>query len=326
MNRWVIISSERAARPLDAFHAIPERKEAYCPFCEGEEHATPPELFALRENGSAPNGPGWKIRVAPNKFPALGAPGDAAPAVEGFYQRMDGIGHHEVFIETPCHTSALETLDAAHIAAIYHALAGRLKAIRRNKAILCAQYFKNHGQEAGASLAHAHSQLIAMPVISRALGEELAGAGKHLRETGECVFCSILRREQEGGGRLIAMRGRVAAVAPFASRFPYEALILPVAHHCRFEDSPEGLIEPFAALLKEILAALARLFDAPPYNLVLHSAPFGPGYELSYHWHMEVIPVMARAAGFEWGSGFHINSVPPEDAAARLREAMGDGR
>ncbi|MDH4183727.1 MAG: galactose-1-phosphate uridylyltransferase [Nitrospinota bacterium] len=322
VNRWVIISSERAGRPMDAFHVAPENPEAYCPFCEGVESATPPELFALRPQGMAPNGPGWSLRVVPNKFPALGDPGAHMPSTDGLYEKMDGVGRHEVIIETPGHGQALADMPLARAIDIFHTLQGRLLAMREDPALACAQYFKNHGRESGASLSHSHSQLIAMPVVSRTLGEELSGAAAWRIRNGECVYCHILRHEKNGGGRLIAIEGNMAVLSPFASRFPYEAMIMPVEHSCRFEDSTPELIGAFTALLLKTLSTLNALFDNPPYNLVLHSAPFSNGHEESYHWHMEVIPVMARAAGFEWGSGFHINSIPPEKAATRMREAM----
>ncbi|MDH5638231.1 MAG: galactose-1-phosphate uridylyltransferase [Nitrospinota bacterium] len=341
LNRWVIISSERASRPMDTFHVAPDKPDTYCPFCEGQEAATPPELFAIRQPGASPNGPGWSLRVVPNKFPALTiASPELADASSlqladgsfdtgsddlqsgGLYQRLDGVGYHEVIIETPHHSGRLSDMNKARAADIYHALKARLLDIKKDPAMACAQYFKNHGRESGASLAHSHSQLIAMPVVSRTLGEELAGAANHRIKTGECVYCRILRMEGDSGERLIAAREGVAALAPYASRFPYEAMIMPMRHASGFEDSSPEQIEAFSSLLVDLLAALADMFDNPPYNLVLHTAPFAPGHEDAFHWHMEIIPVMARAAGFEWGSGFHINSVPPEIAAARMRKAM----
>ncbi|MDH5510703.1 MAG: galactose-1-phosphate uridylyltransferase [Nitrospinota bacterium] len=336
LNRWVIISSERAARPMNPFSVAPEKPYTYCPFCEGQEAATPPELYAVRRPGAQPNGPGWTLRVVPNKFPALSAtspalatdslaaPGSENSQSDGLYQRIDGVGYHEVFIETPEHSQRLSSMDKTRAADLYHALKARLQVIKKDPAMACAQYFKNHGRESGASLAHSHSQLIAMPVVSRTLGEELAGAANHRIKTGGCVYCRILRMEGDSGERLITAREGLAALAPYASRFPYETMIMPMRHSSGFEDSSPELIEAFSSLLVDLLAALADMFDNPPYNLVLHTAPFAPGHEEAYHWHMEIIPVMARAAGFEWGSGFHINSVPPEIAAARLRKAMGN--
>ena len=325
VDRWVIISSERAARPMDAFHVHTGASDDYCPFCEGEEGATPQEVYAVRPNGGAANGPGWTLRVVPNKYPALGSPGAQVDKVHGMYEKAEGVGYHEVFIETPLHHMALEDMEKESIAMVYGALIKRLAEIRKDPAMVCAQYFKNHGPQAGASLSHAHSQLIAMPVISRALREELMGAARSRIATGECVFCRMLRLELEGAGRLAALRGKVAAIAPFASRFPYEMMILPIGHAERFEDAPDDLVEDFASLLKDILSALGKLFDNPPYNLVLHSAPFNETAQGAFHWHMEVIPIMGRAAGFEWGSGFHINSVPPEEAAERIAGALAGG-
>ncbi|MDH5678079.1 MAG: DUF4921 family protein [Nitrospinota bacterium] len=352
LNRWVIISSERAARPMDAFHVAPENVDSYCPFCEGEESATPPEIYASRRPGARPNGPGWSIRVVPNKYPALSGAsrqranptpelmvsspalaevspelaqiGPVSDGVIDIFHKMDGVGHHEVFIETPDHSQTLHTMDKSQAAVIFHTLKARLLEIRKDPAMACAQFFKNHGRESGASLAHSHSQLIAMPVVSRTLGEELAGAAHHRIKTGECVYCRILRREGDSGERLIAARDGIAALAPFASRFPYEMMIMPMGHSSGFEDSSAKIIDALASMLVDLLGALAQMFNNPPYNLVLHTAPFAPGHEEAYHWHLEIIPVMARAAGFEWGSGFHINSVPPEDAADRMRKALGN--
>jgi len=320
-DRWVIFSAERADRPMGAITEHIVEPDSFCPFCEGAEASTPSESFALREEGSAPDGPGWRLRVVPNKFPALSGEERPSGNETDIYQRLPGVGRHEVIIETPEHDRSLADMPEARIAEVFGAVRGRMREYRKDERIRCAQFFKNHGQAAGASLPHSHSQLIGMPVVSKLLAEELEGAARHYRQRGRCVFCDIIEFELSHGQRVIERDEVFVALAPFASRFPYEAWLVPTRHEARFDDTDDAVILALAGMFKQIAARLNRTLDDPPYNLMLHTAPFGPAPPAPYHWHIELMPVMGRAAGFEWGAGFHINSVFPEDAARVLREA-----
>jgi UDPglucose--hexose-1-phosphate uridylyltransferase len=283
---------------------------------------TPPETFAFRKRESAPDSPGWSVRVVTNKYPALALEGVAGINQTGLYLHSDGIGIHEVVIETPEHDMPFAQLPTASVAQVFAAVAKRFRAIRQDPRIVCAQYFKNHGAAAGASLPHPHSQIVGMPVISKMIVEELAGAEIRFEEKGECIYCSIIDAERAEGVRLVADANSFIALTPYASRFPYEIMILPYRHGARFEETAEEELWGLAAMVKNVLGKLDAALDHPPFNLMLHTAPFTLADERTYHWHIRLMPILARPAGFEWGSGFHINSVPPEEAATILRESV----
>ena len=201
VGRWVIISTERARRPSDfaVAPAVPSNSAA-CVFCPGREVYTPDEVWAARPHGSSPNGPGWRLRVVPNKFPALRIEGELEPSGEGLYDRMSGVGAHEVIIETPDHHASLATLPPAHVADILAAYRDRMLDLRKDQRLEYVMVFKNHGEAAGASLEHPHSQLIATPIVPIMVEEELVGGLQHYRIKKRCIWCDIVRQERAGGG------------------------------------------------------------------------------------------------------------------------------
>jgi UDPglucose--hexose-1-phosphate uridylyltransferase len=322
VGRWVIISTERARRPSDFATKPVERRGGPCPFCAGEEAKTPDEVWALRPYGSAPNTPGWLVRVVPNKFPALRIEGELERSGEGLYDRMNGVGAHEVVIESPEHDAQLGQLSATHMAEVLRAYRERIIDLAKDPRLEYVIVVKNHGHSAGASLEHSHSQLIATPIVPLMVEEELAGAFQHFRFKQRCIWCDILRQEQPDGGRVVLEEGGFIAVAPFAPRFPFETWVLPVAHGSRYEETPLANFLPLAKVLGELLRRMSRTLGDPPYNLILHSAPLRAQALEHFHWHVEIIPILTRVAGFEWGSGFFINPTPPEEAARYLREAQ----
>jgi UDPglucose--hexose-1-phosphate uridylyltransferase len=324
VGRWVIISTERARRPSDfvVAAALPSNTAA-CVFCPGREVYTPHEVWAARPDGSSPNGPGWTLRVVPNKFPALRIEGELEPSGEGLYDRMSGVGAHEVIIETPDHHASLASLPPAHVADILAAYRDRMLDLRKDQRLEYAMVFKNHGEAAGASLEHPHSQLIATPIVPIMVEEELAGGLQHYRIKKRCIWCDIVRQERAGGGRLILEDAGFAVLAPFAPRVPFETWILPVLHRSSFEEIGAEELEGLARVLVEILGRMGRVLGSPPYNLMLHSAPLRSQALDHFHWHLEIIPKLTRVAGFEWGTGFFINPTPPEEAAKYLRDQEG---
>lgn len=325
VGRWVIISTERARRPSDFISKPPERRRSTCAFCAGQEARTPEEVWALRPAGSAPNSPGWVVRVVPNKFPALRIEGDLEPSGEGLYDRMNGVGAHEVVIEAPEHDARIEQLPLSHLAEVLRAYRERMVDLAKDPRLEYVMVFKNRGERAGASLEHAHSQLIATPIVPMMVDEELAGGLQHFRIKRRCIWCDIIRQERQGGGRVVLEQDGLIALAPFAPRFPFETWILPVGHRSAYEETPVGEFLPLARLLSEILTRMNRTLGDPPYNLMLHSAPLRAGALDHFHWHLEIIPILTRVAGFEWGTGFFINPTPPEEAARYLREAEPGG-
>ena len=329
IGRWVIISTERAKRPSD-FKIAPEpRRPGPCPFCGGHEDETPPEIFALRENGDEPNSPGWQVRVVPNKYPALRIEGGLNREGIGMCDMMNGVGAHEVIIETPDHDKTLADLDEFQISKILWVYTQRIADLGKDDRFKYVLVFKNQGEAAGASLQHAHSQLIATPVTPKRVKEELVGAKEYYDYKRRCIFCDYIKQETKVlGERLVAETGHFVALSPFAARFPFETWILPKRHAADFTYIEDDEVTDLANMLKLILGKLRAALDDPPFNYLLHMAPFRrprAGYwatiEEDYHWHIELIPRLIKIAGFEWGSGFFINPTPPEVAAQILRDA-----
>ncbi len=329
MGRWVIIATERARRP-DQFLPLsvtPPDTAADCPFCEGHEQQTPPEILAIRHGGQA-NQPGWDVRVVPSNSPLLRIEGQLQRHGKGIYDLMNGIGAHEIIIEGPAHTANLADLPEGQIAKVIEAYVGRLTDLERDQRFKYALLYKNYGDAAGAGrVRHSHSELMAMPVNPARLKDELHGAHQYYELKERCIFCDILRQELQEERRLAAVTDRFVALAPFASRFPFELWILPRTHAADFTRmAPEDHAD-LAKILKLTLMKLARTLKDPPYNFILHTAPFHrPGAKAwhtlaeDFHWHLEIMPRLTRVAGFEWGSGFYINPTPPEEAAKFLRE------
>jgi len=321
VGRWVIIAPERGKRPSDFSEEIkPRKKGGFCPFCPGNEDKTPPEIMAYREPGSMPNHPGWRVRVVPNKFPVLQIEGELSKAGEGIYDRMNGIGAHEVIIETPDHDVALSDLPVESIGEVINAMKSRIIDLKNDIRLKYMLVFKNWGEAAGASLEHSHSQLIATPVIPKRILEELGGSRQYYEYRDRCVFCDIIRQEKETGKRMASENDMFIAFLPFASRFPFEVWIMPKFHSHAFEEIEEDKIISLSWILKDVLSRLFLALMDPPYNLVIHSAPVGIQCSDYYHWHIEIMPKLTKIAGFEWGTGFYINPTPPEEAALYLKE------
>ena len=324
MGRWVIISTERSLRPTSFAPEPPTKTSAHCPFCPGNEENTPPEVFAIRPDGHrTPNTPGWQVRVVPNKFPALQIEGALDRRGEGLYDRMNGVGAHEVVIEGPAHDTDLADLPLDHLTHVLTAYRERVVDLNRDRRFRYVLIFKNHGARAGATLEHTHTQLVATPIIPKNLQEELEGSRRYFELKERCVFCDIVQQEtSEANGRRVVMESdRFVAIEPFAPRFPFETWILPRRHADSFQSMSDSHEQrEFAGVLKETLQRLNRALNRPPYNFVIHTAPVSEGELEHYHWHLEIMPKLTRVAGFEIGSGFYINPTPPEDAAQFLRE------
>jgi UDPglucose--hexose-1-phosphate uridylyltransferase len=321
-GRWVIISTERRKRPTDfLLQPVKPVADAACPFCEGHEHMTPRELLSHRPNGSHGNGPGWDLRVIPNQFPVLRVEGGLDRQGEGLFDKMNGIGAHEVIVESPRHDETLATMGDAGVEQVLWAFRERMQDLKRDQRFRYIVSFKNYGAAAGASLSHSHSQLIALPIVPREVRDEVDGAHAHYRSKERCVFCDIIRQERQDEKRLIAENADMVAIAPYAPRFPFETWILPKRHQAVYEDSPRHEYGSLARLLGDVLRRMNRTLESPPYNLLIHTAPLGEASGEFYHWHVEIIPKLTKVAGFEWATGFHMNPTSPEEAAEVLRDA-----
>jgi UDPglucose--hexose-1-phosphate uridylyltransferase len=324
IGRWVIVATKRARRPHDLQVPKGKSKGGFCPFCEGNEKKTPPEVYAVRNHGTGPDEPGWRVRVVPNKFPVLQIEGEVEKRAEGMYDRMHGLGAHEVFIETPEHLTSMTPLPDDHVTDILSAYQARLIDLQRDGRMRYGMLFKNVGLEGGASLEHTHSQLIVTPVVPARVDEEINGARRFYEYRDRCVYCDILDQELSGDDRIVMTTDHFVAIAPYASRFPFETWILPRRHESHFERSSRHEIEDLAFILKRVLKRIEGALDCPPLNYMIHTAPFNVDPLDHYHWHIEIIPRVTRTAGFEWGTGFYINPVPPEAAAEYLRNNFED--
>jgi UDPglucose--hexose-1-phosphate uridylyltransferase len=316
----VIISTDRQKRPNDfrlERAAILGRE--HCPFCPGHEAMTPPEVMSYRQNGGAPNTPGWEVRVVPNKFPALQVEGTLDREGEGMFDRMNGIGAHEVIIETPDHDRGLVAMSEPEIERVLWAFRERMLDLKQDHRLRYILVFKNQGAAAGATLEHPHSQLIALPIVPDFVREEIEGARRHFEVKERCVFCDIIHQDLADGRRVIQENADVIALAPYAPRFAFETWLLPKRHGARFEEAAKHEYESLARLLKAVLQRLDRALETPPYNLIVHTSPFSENVPDQYHWHIEIMPKLTRVAGFEWGTGFYINPTSPEEAARVLR-------
>lgn len=320
VGRWVIISTERGKRPTDFARTTRPKESKLCPFCPSNEASTPPEVYAIRDNGSAPNTPGWSLRVIPNKFPALKIEGDLNREGEGIFDKMNGVGAHEVIIETPDHMKDLVDLELGQIESVIWAYRERILDLKKDPRFKYILIFKNQGEAAGASLEHAHSQLIATPILPKRVIEELEGSRRYYEYKERCIYCDIIKQELNSKIRVVICNDMFIAIEPFASRFPFETWIIPRYHNASFEYIKGDAISQLAVLLKTILKKLSIALNNPPYNLVIHSLPLDSQYQKEYHWHIEIIPKLTKVAGFEWGTGFYINPTIPEDAAKYLIE------
>ncbi|MDD5088972.1 MAG: galactose-1-phosphate uridylyltransferase, partial [bacterium] len=329
-RRWVIIASERARRPSEFDVRVTQQPADFCPFCPCNEDKTTPEIFAVREGYGAPNSPGWSLRVVPNKYPALRIEGELDRSAVGLYDRMNGIGAHEIVIETPDHSRHLADYPAPHMARIIRAFRERVKDLSNDMRFLYVAIFRNYGENAGATLTHPHSQLIAMPIIPRVLEIELGAALDYYDHHERCLLCDLLQQEITTGKRIVLENEKFVVFTPYASRSPFELLLVPLTHQHDLSQISDSDSEILGATLVEAIRRLKEALNDPPFNIIVHNSlnlkshsiwvKKFPWLEVGYHWHISIVPRLAKTAGFEWGTGFDINPTPPELAAEYLRQ------
>ena len=330
-KRWVIIASERGRRPIE-LHRGDEADagtRSSCPLCPGNEGRTPPELLTLPPV-ARPGDSGWDVRVVPNKFPALRIEGELDRRGHGHYDLINGIGAHEVIVDTSAHGTMLADLPTPELALVLRAYRERLRDLQRDPRFRYVLIFKNHGARAGASLYHSHSQLIATPVTPRTVAVELSTAREHYATKERCLFCDILHQELQEQDRIVALDEHYVTFCPYASRFPFEMTLMPRRHSHDFAALDESGLRRLARHLREVLARMNESLGRPPYNFLLHTAPntessvrragYWTTLSSDWHWHLEILPQLTSVAGFEWGTGFYINPTPPEKAASYLRK------
>lgn len=322
VGRWVIIATDRAKRPQD-FTREKDRSTGpagFDPFLAGNESATPSEILAYRESGTQRDKPGWRVRVVPNKFPALQIEGHLSKRGDGIYDLMNGIGAHEVIIECPHYEESMARLTLDNIREVIWVYRDRMVDLKKDRRLVHGLVFKNKGALAGATIDHSHSQLIVTPVVPINVWEEMEGSLGFYNYRGRCIYCDMIQQELATGSRIVLDLPNFIVFCPFASRFPFETWILPKQHSSHFENIQRQQVEELGLVLKSVLCKLEIALDDPPYNYIIHTAPFDTQELQHYHWHIEIMPRLTRVAGFEWGSGFYINPVLPEQAAAFLRD------
>lgn len=312
---WVVIATGRAKRPESFAHnerAKEETPNADCPFCSLETQSSPVLEYQSEENG-------WELVVVPNKFPAFSRVHALHERAEGPYSLMDGVGFHEVVI-TRDHKKSMAEFPMRSIRRVIDAYQERYLALSNEKLVNYVSIFHNHGQEAGASISHPHSQIIALPVTDPDLNRSLAGSRLFWETQGSCAHCKMLEWDLEDKKRIIFENEKFAVLAPFASKVSFETRIYPKDHHPYFERIKDEDKIFLAQALKVALGKIFKGLNDPAYNFFIHTAPCdGKDYE-HYHWHFEILPKTSTWAGFELGTGIEISTVEPEKAAGYLRK------
>ena len=329
-EHWVIIATERGRRPRDFDMERILPKSDVCPFCYGFEGKTPPEIFAIRSYGE-PNNPGWQVRVIPNKYPALRVEGEVKSRGYGLYDVRDGVGAHEVIVETPDHRKGMADFTGGEITSVLLAYRARLLDLRNDFRLRHLVIFKNHGAQAGATLSHSHSQLIAVPLSPPVAAKELHVCRKFYEAHERCIFCDLIEFELKEGVRIVNETAEFVVMTPYAASFPFELRLYPKHHAHDFALMNDRQLAELGAAMKDMLLRVRSVLKDPAYNFILHTSPpqqsrpgrpdYWDSIAYDYHWHIELVPRLTQIAGFEWGTGFFINPTSPEDAAAFLREA-----
>lgn len=324
-QRWVIIASERANRPSDFTLDVPDAPPQFDPFAPGNESKTPGEIAVIREpaaNGNDSEKSPWRVRVVPNKYPALKVEGHLDKRGDGMYDRMQGVGAHEVIIDTPKSVRSISELDDAQVRDMLFMYRDRLRDLRKDPRLKYGLIFKNVGSAAGATMFHSHSQLVVTPTVPQAVAQKIQSCRQYHEFRGRCLLCDMIQQEIEQASRVVIDTERFVAFEPYAPRTPFETWIVPKIHASHYEDLSLEDAAELSTVLRQSITKLERALGTIAYNYMLFTAPFesnGANERTHFHWHLEIVPRLTKQAGFEWGSGMYINPVPPENAAEFLR-------
>lgn len=323
-NSWVVIATDVELKPRDfpinrsgAQHAI---ANAFCPFCEGQEATTPPELASYRQEGTAADTPGWQVRTVPNKYSAFNPEGSFAPQMDGIFTRADGFGQHEVIVETPRHDVDFHELPEEHIELVFKMLRQRYNTLAEDKRMKYLQIYKNRGLFAGASLSHSHSQMVGLPMVP----ETCRIMSRYYEENHACLMCKVLEEERAQGKRIVWESDYFTILCPYASRYSYETWIVPRRHTEHYGEITDQEISDLAVVVKRLLTVLMDKLENASYNIVFNTAPINVAYQPGHHWNMEITPRLIVTNGVEMGTGYHVNPVSPEIAARVIREKLGE--
>ena len=327
-NCYVLIAPERMHRP-DHLQSKedPEKEKKHCPFCEGHESLTPPEIFALRDNGA--NETNWKTRVVPNLYKAVQVELEAGSKREGIFESINGVGAHEILIDSPCHECTMASMEVTAIRDWLRSIARRIEDLRKDRRLVSINVFKNHGLQAGATQAHPHTQIIALPIMPGDTITALERGQQYYKRHGRGKLEDLLENERREGTRIIEEIGRFCAYAPFASSYPFEVMIAPRAALVSLEALNRDDMLDLAKLIKEIFMRLQKQLGDFHYNLAFNMAPLNPNFENApymddlhhyYRFSLRIMPRIYRLGGFELSTGMMINVMEPEAVAALLRE------
>ena len=321
VGRWVIVDTDHPKKPADFQYEQYIPSGGLCPFCYGNEFMTPPEISCFRDPGTGANTPGWQVRVVANKFPALQIEGELDRRGLGIYDMSNGIGAHEVLIESPYHNKDIPELLIPEIESYLKMCCVRAADLKRDSRFKYIMIFRNYGAAAGASLEHPHTQLVALPMVPKNALEEIHGAKDYYNYRERCIFCDIIRQEIQDKARVILENKYFISFCPFVSRFPFGIMIMPKQHSGYFCHISGDEVLELAQILKDTLAKLKKVFINLSYNYIIHSAPINGEADVEYyHWHLEIMPKLTQVAGFEWGTGFYLDPTSPELAAQYLKD------
>ncbi|MFP4472391.1 MAG: galactose-1-phosphate uridylyltransferase [Candidatus Omnitrophota bacterium] len=321
IGQWVVVASDKESLTPVAYERISgtATQKKICQFCPGRESYTPPEIDACRSDKKAVNHRGWSARVVPNKFPALRIEGQLEKRGMGLYDMSNGVGAHEIVIETAEHDLDLPDLAVKEIADVLRLYQRRASGLAQDPRFKYIMIFKNHGEAAGASVEHAHSQIIALPMVPKLVLAEMEGVRHYSRFRERCLFCDIIEQEYDEEERIIIQNDRFLNFCPFVPRFPFEHWIMPKEHRTDFFAISDTDVTALAEILKEALTRMKKCLKCA-YNFYIHTAPIGlPGRD-QYHWHIEIVPQLVRGKGYEWGTGLYQVPTSPAVAAGYLRD------
>lgn len=317
-KEWVIIATERAKRPEQFKNEKIKRNlpdfDPKCPFCPGNEKDTPGETFRIS------NGKEWVVRVFPNKFAALSLEGKRSRKIKGIIRCANGVGIHEIIAESPLHNTTIALQKNEEVEMILKAYRTRYRELINDLRIELIIIFKNHGEAAGTSLEHSHSQLIGLPIVPTQVRGRLEEAMRYYDDVGECAYCKMIREEKEAIERIVFETEHFVAFVPYAAFSPFHTWIIPKRHMSAFGDTTDSELKDMAVMLKTMLAKFYYALDNPDFNFVIRSAPTRGGTPEYFHWYLSIVPRLTKTAGFELGSGMYINVSLPENDAKFLRE------
>lgn len=320
-KEWVILAKERAKRHSDFVqeqaNSEPPSYSPSCPFCPGNEAMTPSEVLLYQDEET----PNWRIRVFANRFPALKPEGSTRHKKNnGLFLSMNGVGAHEVLVETPLHNQSLAIMKNSEVFYVLRAYRERYNVLSQMPFAKQVIIFKNNGVSAGTSLEHPHSQLVATPVVPKSLQTQCEIATQYYDNNGSCLYSDITTQELTIGKRIVMETDGFVVFHPFASHQPCETWIVPRAHQASFGNTTTEELKELANVLRITLLKLYRGLNNPDFNYVIDTAPVGDEDKNYYLWHMRIIPRLTERAGFEVGSGIYINTAIPEETARFMRE------